>query len=350
MMIYLVRIFMHQILRNPPAALRIFVLTAAILLYGTTGFVYFELQGNPELTWTDGLWYTLVTMTTVGYGDFFPRTAGGRFLVGWPIMFFGIGILGYALSVIAAAMVTSKTKELKGMASFTFSNHLVLFNFPGLAKVERVLEELSLDPAFGKSVPVILIDEHLEELPQELLKRNMHFVRGNPTRDETLSRASIDRARHAVVLSRDPGDPASDNLNVSIAIAIEGRCQRVNTVIECIAPAAEELLRKTGCDRIVCASRFEANFLSQELLNPGLQDIIADLLSARGGQQIYLTTIGRSARFAEIRDACSSKGHVALGISGQAGILLNTGENHTVAPEDRVITIGPSRIPFLFTA
>lgn len=348
MMIYLVRIFMHHMVHNPPAIARVVIMMATVLLYGTTGFIYFELSSNPELTWLDGLWYTIVTMTTVGYGDFFPKTSAGRFLVGWPIMVFGIGLLGYALSVIAAAMVTSKSKELKGMASFSFSNHLVIFNFPGLAKVERVLEELCLDPKFGKGVPIILVDEHLDELPQELLKRHVHFVKGNPTRDETLTRAAIDHALHSVILSRDPGDPASDNLNVSIAIAIEGRCHRVNTVVECVAPSAEELLRKTGCDRVVCVDRFEANFISQELLNPGVQDIISDLLSAKGGQQIYLTPIGKASRFAEVSEKCRTHGHMALGISGKSGILLNTAADHEVEPADRVITIGPSRIASLF--
>ena len=339
-------LFRH-ILRNPPVPMRIFVLLGVILLYGTTGFVYFELSENPDLSWYDGLWYTVVTMTTVGYGDFFPKSTGGRFLVGWPVMVFGIGLLGYALSVVAAALVTSKSKEIKGMSSFDLKDHLVVFNFPGMGKVERIVDELRLDPSIGKSLPVVLVDEFLEELPPELVKRGVHFVRGNPVRDDTLSRAAIDSVRHAVILSRNPSDPASDNLNVTIALAIEGRNRTAITVVECVDPASEELLRKAGCDRIVCTSRFDAHFLSQELLNPGIQEVMDDLLSASGGQQLYLTAVTREATLAEFSGLCREKGHVAIGIHQGKNISMNPPGTTIVGQGDRIITIGPGRLPKL---
>lgn len=346
-MIQVIQYFLRHVFRNPPVSMRIFVLLGAVLLYGTTGFLYFELPENPELSWADGLWYTVVTMTTVGYGDFFPKSNGGRFLVGWPVMVFGIGLLGYALSVVAAALITSKSKEIKGMSSFELKNHLIIFNFAGLAKVERILDELFLDPAFGNSTPVVLVDEFLEELPPELEKRGVHYVRGNPVRDHTLSRAAIDQVRHAVILCRHPGDPASDNLNVAIVLAIEGRNRQATTVVECVDQASEELLKKAGCDRIVCASRFDAHFLSQELLNPGVQEVINDLLSARDGQQIYFIEVSREAPFGELAGICRERQHLALGISSAGGIRLNAPETALVAKGDSLITIGPSRLPAL---
>jgi voltage-gated potassium channel len=344
-MYQIIQIFMKTMIRNPSEFSRVLLLMLVVLMYGTTGFLYFELPANPDLSWWDGLWYTIVTIATVGYGDFFPKSFGGRFLVGWPIMVFGIGLLGYALSMVAAALVTSKTKEIKGMSTFKLSDHLVVFNFAGLAKVERILEELALDRSVGSAMPVILVDEHLDELPVELQKRGVHYVRGNPARDETLQRAGIDKARHAVVLTRDPTDPASDNLNVAIALAIEGRCRQVNTVVECIDPASEELLRKAGCDRIVCTSRFDAHFLSQELLNPGVQEVLADLLSLSQGQQLYLIPVNTEARFEELASRCRNLGHIALGISCPDGkVNLNPPPETAVTNDCRLVTIGAARI------
>lgn len=348
MIVQLLRYVRLALLVNPSSVMRIVVLLAAMLAYGTTGFLYFELSENPDLGWGDGLWYTIVTMTTVGYGDFFPKTAAGRFLVGWPVMFFGIGILGYALSLIAAALITEKAKELKGMTSLSLSNHLVIFNFQGITMIERVLDELRLDSSFGRERQVVLVDEELAELPAELQKLRIRFVKGNPTRDETLRRASIDQASHAIILSRDPGNSASDNLNVSITLAIEGRNSRVTTVVECIDPATEELLRKAGCDRIVCTSRFGANFMSQELLNPGVQELIDDLLSSKQGQQIYFVPLERTpALFGTLAAECARQGHLALGVSGTRGIRINPPPDLSLGEGDRVITVGPRRITTL---
>ncbi|PIQ25059.1 hypothetical protein COW36_07500 [bacterium (Candidatus Blackallbacteria) CG17_big_fil_post_rev_8_21_14_2_50_48_46] len=344
MLQYMMQIFDRKLLRNPPPTLRVLGLMVAILLYGTTGYLYFELPANPDLNWFDAFWYTLVTMTTVGYGDFFPKSLGGRFLVGGPIMIFGIGLLGYALSLIAAALITSKTKEIKGMSTFKFKEHLIVFNYAGLAKIIRVLDELAIDPSVGE-MPVILVDEFLDELPEELQRKGVHYIKGNPTRDQTLSRANIDFAKHAIVLTRNSNDPASDHLNVSIALAVEGRNRAVNSVVECIDPSFEELLRKAGSDRIVCSSRFDAHFLSQELLNPGIQEVLGQLLTLTRGQQFYLIPASNNANFSEFANRGQRQGHIVLGICDlQNQILLNPPAEQSVLAGDRVITIGANRL------
>jgi voltage-gated potassium channel len=125
------------------------------------------------------------------------------------------------------------------------------------------------------------------------LKRGLMFVRGNPTRDETLTRAAVDTAATALVFSKKPGDPHSDDKNIAITLAIEGRTPKVQTVVECVDFSAQELLKKAGCDGIVCTSRFDAHFLNHELLNPGVQvelNVDATFMVEKGDA---LITIGR---------------------------------------------------------
>jgi voltage-gated potassium channel len=339
----LYRYFSRRVVRNPPAPLRVFALIVAVLAYGSTGYLYFELPENPTLTWPDGLWYSVVTMTTVGYGDYYPKSIQGRFLVAMPLMFFGIGLLGYVLSVAASALVQAKTKELHGMSSYEkLKGHLVIINLPSLSKIEHLLDELESNPVFGEGREIVLIDEDLAEVPPELLRRGVMFIRGNPTRDETLTRAGVDTAAQALIFSKKPGDPHSDDQNIAITLAIEGRAPKVHTVTECVDFSAQELLKKAGCDGIVCTSRFDAHFLSHELLNPGVQEVVEELTSNLRGQKVHLTTYSaaRSVAYRTLTESCTRRGHLPIGVRRGERVELNVGPEFLVEKGDSVITIG----------
>jgi voltage-gated potassium channel len=346
----LVPIFLQQLfiqLRHPAPPLRVVALLVALLCYGTTGFVYFEQPARPELGFIDGLWYTTVTLTTVGYGDLAPASIGGRLLVAVPLMLVGIGLLGYVLSVAASSLVQSKTKELHGMGAHQLEQHLIILNFPSLPKLERLLDELVADPAFGKARAVVLVDEDLQELPAELAQRGVRFVRGGPTREETLRRASLDHAAFAIVLSKRPGDPHSDDLNVAVTLALESGRRNIYTVVECVDYSTEELLRKAGCDAIVCTSRFDAHFLSHEMLHPGVQEVIEQLTSNLGDQQVQLTPYrGSETTYGELVEACKTSGHTAIGLRRQEASEFNLAGDQVVRPGDRIISIGAGRLKF----
>jgi len=65
----------------------------------------------------DALWWALVTITTVGYGDFFPVTGAGR-ITGAFVMFAGVGIIGALASILASVLVPSpKTEAEPGEAA-----------------------------------------------------------------------------------------------------------------------------------------------------------------------------------------------------------------------------------------
>lgn len=320
-------------------------LLVAILAYGTTGFVYFELSAKPELGWLDGLWWAIVTVTTVGYGDYFPTTTGGRFLVAAPLMFFGIGLLGYVVSLATTALVEARSKELRGMVPVSFKKHVVIFNYPGIAKIERVLAELRHDEEFGNSHEIVLVDEDLAELPPELLKQHVHFIKGSPSRDETLQRANIDQATHAIVLAKRAGDPQCDAQNLIITLAIEARTKAVRTTVECIEVSAGELLRKAGCDSIVCLARFDAQFISNEVLQPGTQSVVNTLMSTVTQQQIVLSASPKgAATFSDAVDACRKHGHIPLGVLRGTEAMLNISSDVKLVAGDRIISIGAQRL------
>ncbi|RYE84113.1 MAG: potassium channel protein [Myxococcales bacterium] len=343
MKLHRLHVLSRRLLFDPPSQLRLGALLTSVLLYGATGYVYFEGEGRPELRLADGFWWALVTMTTIGYGDHFPTTAPGRFLVGVPLMLFGVGMLGYALSLASIMLIEAKTKELRGMTTVRLKKHIVIVNYPGLDKVVRLLDELHHPDALGSEATVVLVDEELPELPVELKERGVQFVRGNPTREPTLVRASVGQASEVVVLVKRPFDPHSDHQVIAVSLVLRSSFRGVPAIVECVDEATVELLQRAGCTRVVCMARFNTSFLMNELVQPGSQEVVEDLLS-NGGQQIFLSPPGAvpGATFAAASAALTPRGHLAIGLRRGAHTMLNPPASTPLEPDDRLVTIGIS--------
>lgn len=328
-------------------ALLIFVL---LVWYATSGFLFFELPGKPDLGWLDGLWWALVTMATVGYGDLFPVTAGGRYLVGVPTMVFGIGFLGYLISEIAGSLLETRSRRLKGMLDLTLTGHILLVNFSSLDAILKLVRELRADSATG-SRPLVLIDEDLEELPAELFELGLHFVRGDPTREETLRRAGAPEALQAIVLSRNPGDPHSDDHNLVSTLVLESLNPRIFSVVEVISPGKIRQVELAGANSVICASELTSGLIVQELQDPGVKDLIMDLVSDLGGHQIYVAPIAsmRQWTYRELVAWGLEARFTVLGIRRNGKDLLNCSPDAALAPEDLVLLIGAQRMASINT-
>jgi voltage-gated potassium channel len=93
--------------RNYAAAITV-LLTITILVTASVLVLQFE-SGSPEAVITtgwDALWYSIVTITTVGYGDYYPVTLLGR-VTAMFIMIAGVGIIGALASMMASLLVGS---------------------------------------------------------------------------------------------------------------------------------------------------------------------------------------------------------------------------------------------------
>ena len=131
------------------------------------GLLYFlvERHAQPGLDLLDSIWWAMVTMTTVGYGDLYPHTNIGRFLIAYPCMLVGIAIIGYFLGLAAESIFDHISNKKRGLVQITKENHIIICNFPDREKILRMTAELKLHPAYENALFVIISDT-IDKLPE----------------------------------------------------------------------------------------------------------------------------------------------------------------------------------------
>lgn len=315
-----------------------------MLWYSTSGYLYFELENKPDLQLTDALWWALVTMTTVGYGDFFPETSGGRFLVGLPTMIFGIGLFGYILSEIATGLIESRSRRLKGMQPAIYQNHILIINHSTEERAIALVQELQSDSG-TRNKKIVLIDETLEYISDNLNDAKVHFVKGNPTREQTLLDASAEKAGYAVIRSKDSSNPHSDDQALAVALILRKLNPDLTIIAECVDHERVGQLEAAGCNSVVCTAGLSTNLLVQELQDPGVKDVINDLISNVSGEQIYIVPItGLQVKtYADLSKQTAERFYTVIGLYRNKKQILNPQPEEPIQDSDKAILIGNKR-------
>jgi voltage-gated potassium channel len=92
----------------------LFTLVIALILVFTIAFFVLQAeQGNPHAnitTYSNAVWWAFVTITTVGYGDYYPVTNAGRFCA-LILMFAGLGIIGVLSSYLASTFISLQRRR-----------------------------------------------------------------------------------------------------------------------------------------------------------------------------------------------------------------------------------------------
>jgi voltage-gated potassium channel len=219
-------------------------------------------------------WYFLVTSATVGYGDVFPATTGGR-VVGAYVIVGGIVTLTLLFTQLAGALQSIRGRRLRGVVPLDLSDHVVLLGYwPG--RTERIVAELTAE---GRSQVALCAWDDVAENPLPH-RPDVHFVRGDLTHEDVMTRACVPQARTAVIDGRD------DNETLAIAVAVDHANPRVHLVAAVRDLGRWESLRYVNAG--VQAVQWHMPFLlTEEATDPGITQIYNDLMTSAGRGNTY---------------------------------------------------------------
>lgn len=267
-------------------------LTAAFVFYGFESGVNESVRGID-----DALWWSMTTLSTVGYGDLYPKTNGGR-VVAFTTMIFGVGVLGTLAATIATAFIDIRERGKKGLRSYHMEDHLLVLGWN--PKAATAIKNFRLDPRHEATKIVIVADVPESPFDDPTVK----FVRGQPGKREVLDRASASGAAVAIVFASDPKDPRSDHETALVVLALRELSPSVHVSAELVDPEQREFLQRAGCDGVVDSQALASALLARSAQDPGVGDVLEDLLTNRGGSEIYRVRVGPDHVGRSFREYC----------------------------------------------
>lgn len=260
-----------------------------VLFIAASSTLAYLLEPGTYETWFNAFWWTMTTMTTVGYGDYFPVTTAGK-LFAIVLYLFGIGLLSLVIGKIIEAFGTVKKRRESGLMSYVGKNHLILIGWS--RKANAAMEEiLHSEP----EMDIVIVDV-LDHAPVELDR--VHYVSGDPSAEKTLAMAGLTRARAVILFAdRTIDDPAlSDGKSLLVASSVERLAPHVHTTVEIVMEQHIDNFRHVQVNEFVLSHEAVSRLAVRSALQAGASGIFRQLLSRRFGEDIYEVAAAREWR------------------------------------------------------
>lgn len=344
-----VHLFIRRLLRRARrdkgigATLLLTVVVVSVLGNALT-FFFFERLSERDLDFFDALWYSIVSITTIGYGDFSAVSTGAR--VGTIIFIVVVGLVAFtsAVGLLVDWILDIQYKEKAGMTSVGAKGHLLIVNFPNEGRVRQIIEEFTHD-SHHRNHEVVIATDQIESLPFSY--NNVSFVRGSPLEEDTYLRANLSLADQAIVLSTGYDDSSSSDSIVASAVSIiEHIKPEIKIVAECLNEKHTLLFQKSGRVSLVYTLRLANNLLVQEAQDPGVNLLTQAITSNRIDGTLASTRVEDgvdSARpYLDIAKVLLDKDINLIGVIRDGTIHVNFG-SLTLAGNDSLVYISTNR-------
>jgi len=265
--------------------LSVFFIILGLLLVCAIGAFLFEVRINKGFhsLW-DTFWWTIVTITTVGYGDRFPLTVGGR-VMGIMIMFLGISTIGIVTGRIASFLVDKQIKARGGLIVLERKKgHFIICGWK--SELENILENIMMANPDLKASDIVLVNDaepqeidHIRSIPKF---KYIKYIKGDYIDEKVLHRANVKTAATALVLadaSRKFSIQEVDSRTVMTVITIDSMNKNIYTCAEIIDEKYEKYLKLANCDEIILSRELNRVLLANAASASGISHIATELLS-----------------------------------------------------------------------
>ncbi len=267
----------------------------------------FEAGGTSSLSigsFWEGIWWAVVTVATVGYGDKVPLTPYGR-IVGIALIITGFTLLSVFTGLIASLFVEDRLKGAKGLKQLKTHGHIVICGWNNTAEallkalVEKDETELEICLITNQS------QEFFESIESQYSSIRMRFVRGEATNEDVLKRASISTAAQVIILAdQNLENHAADDRSIIVANSVHYLVGKKKVTVQLLNPENRNLLERVGISNIIIYDDLGGYLLANNISENCSLNIYSQLLKSSQTQiqtcPIAQEFIGRT--FGEVFD------------------------------------------------
>lgn len=308
-----------------------FLLTLFIIFIGTTGYVLIE-----HWNILDALYMTVITLTTVGYGEVHDVSKMGRIFTIF-LVFFGFGFIIYVAGAVVQFMVEGRIRAILGRKILDrkinrLKNHYIVC---GYGRIGRVLcKRLIIEP-----IDLVVVESN-EDLVPVMEEDNVLYVFGDAADETNLLKAGIKRAKGLVAVL------ATDADNVFLVLTARQISPDLNIIARAGQEKSKAKLLAAGANTVESPYDKGAISMAQRIIRPTVTSFL-DFAFAHKRKDIQMEEIPVSASSNLVNIMLKDSGIrqnynlILIAIKKPDGsMLFNPSFETKIQPDDTVIAVG----------
>ena len=236
------------------------IMLTLIVSMGTAGYMILE-----KWNFLDSLYMTVITLTTVGFGEVHPVSDQGRILT-MTILVSGLGVVGYLIGTLTQIVVEGQLLRIMGRKKLErkiekLKDHIIIC---GYGRVGRIICE-----EIYRSKPTALVVIDSDSTVTAKIEEDGHlYLLGDATEERFLLRAGIRRAKGLATALDSEAD------NVYITLTAKGLNPNLYIIARAGRIGSEKKLLQAGANHVVSPHQIGGYRMAQALLRPSVTEFI----------------------------------------------------------------------------